>query len=473
MRSLLQATRRLALVLLVVVVGGQAALAVSATPSLPISTDGVKKFALVIGNGNYAGEKRSLKNSVNDAKLMAQSLLKLGFDVKQYADLDRAHLVSAVADFSAALPQGATALVFYAGHGMQISGASYLIPVDMAVTSEQSVPLRAYPVKTLLEQVSASKSAVNVVVLDACRDNPFQPSSPVKYRSLGNLGLAPVQAPRGTVVAYSTAPGQLAADGKEGNSVYTATLASVIQEPGLSLEGIFKKAGDQVRKKTLDDQIPWFESSLTEEYFFQPPAGVAVVAGRPLKSDTAVRAHTKVATRGTTISAVPNADMAWYRNMSDYEWSQLDWEVQQRVKNLTQDELPMLEHRANGGSVVAQTTLGLAWREGISRATESTSSRVMRYQANNTKALQWLRKAAQAGFPIAQTELGEMLYAGKGTDRNLPAARQQLEQAALANYPRARLDLLQLQMESGTATGKDVQSVIDSMIRGVRKEQVK
>ena len=191
MRCLLQATRRMALVLLMAVVGGHAARAVSTTPSLPIYTDGVKKFALVIGNGNYAGDKRSLKNSINDAKLMAQSLLKLGFDVKQYVDLDRSHLVSAVADFSAALPQGATALVFYAGHGMQISGSSYLIPVDMAVTSEQSVPLRAYPVKTLLEQISASKSAVNVVVLDACRDNPFQPLPAVKYRSLGNLGLAP------------------------------------------------------------------------------------------------------------------------------------------------------------------------------------------------------------------------------------------------------------------------------------------
>ena len=178
------------------------------------------------------------------------------------------------------------------------------------------------------------------------------------------------------MVAYSTAPGQLAADGKEGNSVYTATLASVIQEPGLSLEGIFKKVGDQVRRKTLDDQIPWFESSLSEEYFFQPPGGVTVVAGRSLKTNTVGQANTKVATRGTTISAVPNKDWAWCRNMSDYEWSQLDWEVQQRVKNLTQDELPMLEHRANGGSVVAQTTLGLAWREGISRATESTSSLV-------------------------------------------------------------------------------------------------
>jgi hypothetical protein len=332
--------------------------------------------------------------------------------------------------------------------------------------------LRAYPVKTLLEQVSAAKSSVNVVVLDACRDNPFQPSPPVKYRSFGNLGLAPIQAPRGTLVAYSTAPGQLAADGKDGNSVYTATLASVLQEPGLSLEQIFKKAGDQVRKKTLDDQIPWFESSLTEEYFFQPPAGVTVVAGRSLKQDAGNR-ETKVAMRGGQSAPPAGAEQVWYRNMSDYEWSQLDWEIQQRVKSLTEDEIPMLEHRAKGGSVVAQTTLGLAWREGLARATDSATGRVMRYQANNNKALQWLRKAAQAGFPIAQTELGEMLYQGEGVDRNLAESRRQLEQAAQANYPRARLDLLQFRMESGATTAQDAQSAVESIIRTMKQERVR
>lgn len=459
-----RAGRRLLLSL--AVVGIQSVTAANAAPSAPTLAEPVQKFALVIGNSNYSGNKRSLKNPVNDAKLMAQSLRKLGFEVRQHADLDRAQMASAVADFSAGLPQGATALVFYAGHGMQIGGASYLIPVDMAVTSEQSVPLRAYPVKTLLEQVSAARSSVNVVVLDACRDNPFQPSPPVKYRSFGNLGLAPIQAPRGTLVAYSTAPGQLAADGKDGNSVYTATLASVLLEPGLSLEQIFKKAGDQVRKKTLDDQIPWFESSLTEEYFFQPPAGVTVVAGRSLKQEAGIR-ETKVAMRGGQGAPPAGAEQVWYRNMSDYEWSQLDWEIQQRVKSLTEDEIPMLEHRAKGGSVVAQTTLGLAWREGLARATDSASGRVMRYQANNTKALQWLRKAAQAGFPIAQTELGEMLYQGKGVDRNLAESRRQLEQAAQANYPRAKLDLLQLRVEAREATSSELQPVIESIMRGM------
>lgn len=471
MKTMLLVLRLMAVVLLLVY--GQAVVAAGAASSDGAAGETLPKFALVIGNGNYSGNKRSLKNSVSDARLMAQSLRKLGFDVKQYTDLDRAQMVSAVADFSAALPQGATALVFYAGHGMQIGGASYLIPVDMAVTSEQSVPLRAYPIKTLLEQVSASRSSVNVVVLDACRDNPFQPSSPVKYRSFSNLGLAPVQAPRGTVVAYSTAPGQLAADGKDSNSIYTSTLASVILEPRLSLEGVFKKVGDQVRKKTLDDQIPWFESSLTDEYFFLPPEGVTIAAGRSLKAADAGRTNTKVAMRGVGKSAAPDTETVWYRNMSDYEWSQLDWEIQQRVKYLTEDELPMLEHRANGGSVVAQTTLGLAWREGISRASDSATGRVMRYQANNSKSVQWLRKAAQAGFPVAQTELGEMLYLSKGIERNLAEARRQLEQAAKANYPRARLDLLQLRLESGDATGTDVQSGIEAMIRGMTPQKPK
>lgn len=465
MSAFMQRFRQLALILLAA--WGQAALAASAAPASPLPTEAVKKFALVIGNGNYSGNKRSLKNPINDAKLMTQSLTKMGFDVKQYTDLDRAQLVKAVADFSGVLPQGATALVFYAGHGMQIGGASYLIPVDMAVTSEQSVPLRGYPMKTLLEQVSASKASVNIVVLDACRDNPFQPSPPVKYRSLGNLGLAPVQAPRGSVVAYSTAPGQLAADGKEGNSIYTATLAKVIQEPALSLEAIFKKVGNQVRKQTLDDQIPWFESSLAEEYFFQPPAGVTVVAGRSLEPGITGRTDAGNATRGGASPPATLSEKPWYRTMSDYEWSRLDFDIQQRVKYMTQDEVPMMEHRAKGGNVVAQTTLGLFWLAGSDRAVNTSTGQVMRYQPNNTKAVRWLRQAAEAGFPIAQTELGEMLHRGKGIDRDSGQARQLLASAAQAKYPRAKLDLLHIDIEEGKAGSTDFNAIMQSVTRAM------
>lgn len=419
----------------------------------------MKKFALVIGNSNYLGYKRSLKNPVNDAKLMAESLSKLGFQVKQYTDLDRAGFVSAVGDFASALPAGATALVFYAGHGMQIGGLSYLIPTDMPVTSEQSVPLRAYPVKTLLERISATKSSVNVVVLDACRDNPFQPPSPVQYRNFANLGLAPVQAPRGTVVAYSTAPGQLAADGRAGNSIYTAALAKVIQEPGLSLEDVFKKVSSQVRKTTSDDQIPWFESSLTEEYFFLPPVGITVVAGRPLKRESN-DGEVKAAGRGLTPSGGAT-DALWYRSLTEQEWTSLEQTLKDRAEKLTPEDLPMLKHQANGGSVVAQTTLARALRDGLRNTAGSESA--PRGALDLDASVQWFQKASDAGFPIAQLDLGEMRRRGSGVPKDTVQARRLIEMAAKANYPRAQLQLLKLGIEDKLVNRDDVKERLEDL----------
>ncbi len=429
-----------------------------------------EKHALVVGNGTYLPGKRSLKNPMNDAKLMADTLKKLGFSVKQVLNADRVQMVSAVAEFADQLPAGATSFVFFAGHGMQIGGASYLLPVDMQVSTEQSVPLRAYPLKRLLERLSASKASVNMVVLDACRDNPFQPAPAVRYRGFSDLGLGPVVAPRGTFVAYSTSPGQLAADGKDANSVYTATLARALLEPKVPLEQIFRKVGDQVRKLTLDDQIPWFESSVSEDFYFLPPDGIKVVAGRSLRvadasNQPSVNGQRSVRSTGSSTEPV------WYRTMGDYEWSKLDFDIQQRVKYMTQDEVPMMEHRAKGGSVVAQITLGLFWREGASRISTSGGGKVQRYQANNTKAVKWLRMAAAAGFPIAQTELGEMLFRGQGIDRDPNKARLLLESASEANYPRAKLDLLQINIEEGRSSDTNMKAVMDSLMRGVMPAQ--
>jgi hypothetical protein len=447
--------------------------ALSGFAAAPPANAAPAKYALIIGNSNYQSGKSSLKNPANDAKLMAQSLQKLGFDIKQFTDLDKAGMVTAVQAFADQLPKGATSVVFYSGHGMQIGGASYLLPVDMALTNESSVALRAYPLKRLLERVSASKSSVNIVILDACRDNPVQPTPAVRYRNFGNLGRGPVVAPRGTFVAYSTSPGQLAADGAGANSVYTSTLASALLEPQASLQTIFRKVGDQVRKKTLDDQIPWFESSISEDYYFLPPEGVKVLVGRPLNTGGTSTASTATASAprqaGTSTRSSKNtpAEDAWYRTMSEYEWSRLDYDIAQRVKFMTQDEVPLMEHRAKGGSVVAQTTLGLFWLAGSDRAVNTSTGQVMRYQPNNTKAVRWLRQAAESGFPIAQTELGEMLHRGKGIDRDSGQARQLLASAAQAKYPRAKLDLLHIDMEEGKAGGTDLKALMDSVTRAM------
>lgn len=444
--------------------------ALSGFAAVPPANAAPAKYALIIGNSNYQSGKSSLKNPANDAKLMAQSLQKLGFDIKQFTDLDRAGMVTAVQAFADQLPKGATSVVFYSGHGMQIGGASYLLPVDMVVTSESAVALRAYPLKRLLERVSASKSSVNIVILDACRDNPFQPTPAVRYRNFRNLGLGPVVAPRGTFVAYSTSPGQLAADGADANSVYTSTLASALLEPQASLQTIFRKVGDQVRKKTLDDQIPWFESSISEDYYFLPPEGVKMLAGRPLNtggaSTVAANAPHQAGT-STRSSKSTQTEDAWYRTMSEYEWSRLDYDIAQRVKFMTQDEVPLMKHRAKGGNVVAQTTLGLFWLAGSDRAVNTSTGQVMRYQPNNTKAVRWLRQAAESGFPIAQTELGEMLHRGKGIDRDSGKALQLLTSAAQAKYPRAMLDLLHIEIEEGKAGGTDIKALMDSVNRAM------
>lgn len=229
---------------------------------------GISKFAFVVGNGAYLGRDRSLTNAESDARLMAKTLVARGFDVTTSFNLGRKDFLRQLTEFSERVPQGALALVFYAGHGMQLGGANYLIPVDMQPESEQAVHLAALPLRNLLEKMAASKAAVNVVVLDACRNNPFQQEILVRMRTIiPRNGLAAVRAPRGTLIAYSTAPGQLAADGKGSNSLYTEQLARALQERNLSLEQIFKRVGQRVRESTADAQIPWFESSLSDDVY--------------------------------------------------------------------------------------------------------------------------------------------------------------------------------------------------------------
>lgn len=415
----------------------------------------VPKYALILANAGYPRD--ALPNALRDGKLMAQTLAQLGFIVTERSDLGREAMMEEVSRFTSGLPEGATALVYYAGHGMQVSGGNYLTPVDMQLTGEASVPLKAYPVRHLLERLALARSAVNILVLDACRNNPFQPSGAVRYRSFSNLGLAREKAPRGTLIAYSASPGQQAPEGQGKNSIYTETLARTLREPQLELRAMFDKIGNLVRQQSLDDQIPWYESSLTDAYYFQPPDGITVAAGKPLPFARVGRGDRRA--RGNTAQSVP-----WFDALNGQEWDLLDWEIQQRAQRLTADELPLLEHRATGGSLVHQTTLGLVYREGVEKAVEPASGKVTRYNANNSKALNWLMQAAEAGFPIAQVELGEMYFAGHGVDRNLDTARHWIEQANRVPYTRARLDLFQLDNLLST-----LEAARDPYLGGVRK----
>lgn len=411
------------------------------------------RHALVIGNAAYGS--KPLSNPVRDAELMAQTLKTLDFNVTVKHNLSRKELFETLATFADGLPTGAMSFVYYAGHGMQIGGANYLLPVELVPTSEQGVATRAYPLKNLLERLQTAKSAVNVVVLDACRDNPFLPAS--RYRSYTELGLSRTVAPKGTLIAYSTAPGQLAEDGAGvSHSFYSETLSKSLLQPAKPIETVLKEVAEQVRRKTLDDQQPWFESSIVDELYLLPPKGTKVIAPRPLKTAQA-STTSMTSTRGMTpeaSNALIDVMNPWFMSLSEKEWTQLDWEIQQRVKRMTPDELPGLIHKANGGNVVAQTTLGLAYRDGVEKATDPATGRIMRFKANNTEAVKWLRRAATAGFPVAQAELGEMYYQGHAVDRDLATSRELLEKAASVPYPRPKLDLMQLGVVERSGIGK-------------------
>ncbi len=242
-----------------------------------------ERVALVIGNSNYSNFS-PLANPQNDARLMGETLQRSGFTVKTLVDAEYDTLKRAMLEFGRTIRERDTeaALFYYAGHGVQVKGENYLIPVNANVASEDEVELEAININDFLGVMESSKSGVNIVILDACRNNPFSSSGRSATR-----GLAPVDAPKGSYIAYATAPGQVALDGEGGNSPYTKALTEAMAEPGLPIERVFKRARAKVQAETGASQVPWETSSITGEFFFKGQ-GLATVEVAPKSDDVRV-----------------------------------------------------------------------------------------------------------------------------------------------------------------------------------------
>jgi carboxyl-terminal processing protease len=228
------------------------------------------RVALVIGNSNYGSDIGKLPNPVNDAALMAQALQQTGFTVIKVTDADQKQMKRAISDFGDKLAQAgpkATGLFFYAGHGVQVEGRNYLVPIGAQIVKEADVDIESVTADDVMKQMDFAANQVNIIILDACRNNPVARSMRSATR-----GLAPMQSDsvRGTFIAYSTSPGQTAADGNGKNSPYSAALASAIVQPGVGIEEMFRDVRGQVMKATGDKQVPWDSSSLTAPFFFKP-----------------------------------------------------------------------------------------------------------------------------------------------------------------------------------------------------------
>lgn len=251
----------------------------------PLPAAAEPRLALVIGNAKYGQAMGSLPNPANDAALISETLQKLGFQVTRLLDADQKQMKRAISDFSSALNNAgpdAIGFFFYAGHGIQVDGENFLIPVDAMIEQEADVELEAVSANRVLSQMELAGNRINIVVLDACRNNPLARS----MRSAAR-GLARMDAPRGSFIAYSTAPGEVAADGDGRNSPYTQALAKAMLQPGVAIEETFRNARVDVLQATQDKQVPWESSSLTGAFYFQQgQAPAAPVATAPAPQET-------------------------------------------------------------------------------------------------------------------------------------------------------------------------------------------
>jgi uncharacterized caspase-like protein len=230
-----------------------------------------KRIALVIGNSEYRHVAR-LDNPANDARLIAATLRDLGFTLVgggPRLDLDKAGFDRAVQEFGSALAGADVGLFYYAGHGVQVRGANYLVPVGANPAKEADVDFQMLDANLVLRQMEGAGTRLNLVILDACRNNPFGGRG---LRSASN-GLAQMQAPEGTLISFATQPGNVALDGSGRNSPYTLALAQTIRKPGLGLFDAFNAVGLAVKQATGGAQQPWVSSS--------PIGGSFFFAGRP------------------------------------------------------------------------------------------------------------------------------------------------------------------------------------------------
>lgn len=243
------------------------------TPPAPTLADQYKderRFALVIGNSNYPKQIGVLRNPVNDATDMAKELEKSNFNVQLLTNATYGQMRAALLKFKEMVDAGekdkTVSLFYYAGHGVQQESENFLVPVDAAIEFEDDIPRYCFPVQRMvLANMERSNARMNIVILDACRNNPF----PALTRSLGEQGLGEMKRARGSFIAYATAPGSVASDGAGRNGLYTQELIKAIQKPGRTIEQVFKEVRQNVLQMSGNRQNTWDSSNIIGEFYFK------------------------------------------------------------------------------------------------------------------------------------------------------------------------------------------------------------
>ena len=251
-----------------------------------------KRQAFVIGNSEYQYAGR-LRNPVNDARAIGSTLQQLGFEVTTLTNASQRQMERSIKQFGRQLRDSkGVGLFYYAGHGMQFDGENYLLPTDIDPSTEEDVRYDAVPVGKLLAQMRAADNKMNVVILDACRNNPFARS----FRTF-NPGLVQVNAAAGTFISFATAPGQVAADGSGNNGLFTSKLLQHLKTPGIRIEEVFKRTTVDVYEASNKRQAPWVQYSVIGDFFFVPKGKNPQVFNQTALNDLQERADAEQAAR--------------------------------------------------------------------------------------------------------------------------------------------------------------------------------
>lgn len=261
---MIQNTRSILLMILLVLVWGWQTSLYAAERGLARnpSAKANKRFALIVGNSHYSNLP-NLVNPGNDARDISQSLSKLGFKTDLLVDADQETIESKIVEFGRKLSAGGVGLFYYAGHGIQSKGRNYLIPANANLRSEKDLRYKAVDVGQVLSEMENANNGFNIVILDACRNNPLAS----QFRS-ATRGLTRVNAPRGTLVAFATGPGEAAEDGQGRNGTFTKYFLKALNISNISIEQTFKTVLKNVDKETHGRQTPWVSSSFTGDFYF-------------------------------------------------------------------------------------------------------------------------------------------------------------------------------------------------------------
>ena len=418
-----------------------AAVIFGACLSLSTPAHAEKRVALVIGNSAYKSVPR-LDNPKNDATLIAETLRSLGFTLVgggAQLDLDKSDIDRAVQNFGDLLLGADVGLFYYAGHGVQVRGANYLVPTDANPTREADVDFQMLDSNLVLRQMADAGTKLNVMILDACRNNPFGGRG---LRATGS-GLAQMQAPEGTLISFATQPGNVAKDGADGNSPFTKALAQTIKRPGLGIFEAFNEVGLLVMQATGNAQQPWYATS--------PIRGRFYFTGVPASGPPPATEEPRVADKGTVKEARGTNPAETLRRdlVTDCDRLAAHPSDEQRppgIAGVSTEAIDVVPALRACSDVMGQ------YPEVARFVFEA--GRVAIAQKDYATARQLFEKASDMGSKIAVTDVGVIYMNGWGVAKDYTRARQLFEKALAEGDHDAALGL-GLLYENGWGVTKD------------------